>query len=158
MYRNPLPRFSWTSKEESLTTPIAPSPRCPGLGGTARGTHLMSRYSTESSTLWFLRRLQLWKETKCIALLRMSIFPEKWEKDSKEGCPVITNHCSSPMKASWSPDQSLPLILLPPGCLSPIQPAITWTWISAHWAPNSAGAHRSRPATTAQVIPSNPTR
>lgn len=41
------------------------------------------------------------------------------------------------MKASWSSDQSVSLILISPGCLSPIQPAITWSWIFTHWAPNS---------------------
>lgn len=60
-------------------------------------------------------------------------------KDSLKEWPVITNSCSKAMKASWSSDQSVILILICPGWLSPIQPAITWTWIFAHWAPNSAG-------------------
>lgn len=39
------------------------------------------------------------------------------------------------MKASWSSDQSFWIILICPSRLSQIQPAITWTWILAHWAP-----------------------
>lgn len=39
-------------------------------------------------------------------------------KDSLKECPVITNSCSKAMKASWSSDQSVILILICPGCLS----------------------------------------
>lgn len=46
--RNPSPRFFSTSKEGSLTTLTAPSPQCPGPGGTARETHLMLRCATHT--------------------------------------------------------------------------------------------------------------
>lgn len=35
-------------------------------------------------------------------------------KDSPKECPVITNSCSEAMKASWSSDQSVILILICP--------------------------------------------